>query len=192
MGSSFSDNSPSVLSDGHTRSTATVVSAAGIGWIAIVVFLSLVAADLVTKEWVINEVELFESIPVIEGFFDIVHVKNRGSAFGFLASVEGDWVRYFFLTLHSIAFFVFVWLYKNTPASDRLTRMAFVLIASGAVGNFIDRLRFGAVTDFLLVYIGDYRWPAFNVADSCITIGVAFLAWRLIVRPHPDSSSALQ
>ncbi|MGB1199628.1 MAG: signal peptidase II [Thalassotalea sp.] len=136
-------------------------------WITFI-FLTI---DQVTKQWVANTFELHESVSVLS-FFSITYVHNLGAAFSFLAD-QGGWQRWFFTSIAFIASIIFsVWL-KRTPANQPLLAIALACMLSGAVGNLIDRVVFGYVIDFLDFYLGTYRWPAFNVADSMIFIGAA-------------------
>lgn len=146
--------------------------------------LVLVAADRVTKMIVEESIPLNGAVAVIPGFFDIVHIKNRGAAFGLMGDVESEWVSRGFTVVSIAALVIIAALYRSLPPRDRAARAALVLIGSGAFGNLIDRLKGGAVTDFLLFYIDGYRWPAFNVADSAITVGVMLLAWSLFMSPR--------
>ena len=151
----------------------------------------IIALDQGTKLLIESKVRLYSKISVIPGFFDIVHIKNRGIAFGIMSDGQSIWSLYIFPTIHVLAFGVLVYLYRTTPAADKIMRSSLLLIAAGDLGNFIDRLRNdGGVTDFLLVYINQYQWPAFNVADSCITIGVALMAWRIFFH-HSEAEEKL-
>jgi signal peptidase II len=143
----------------------------------------LIVADLLTKLWIESAFRLGESVPVIPGFFSIVYIKNRGSAFGFLSQVPGNYIIYGFTVLAIVAIGFIIALYRSLPPEDAISRISFVLIGSGAFGNLIDRFRSGAVTDFLLFYVGQWAWPAFNVADSLITIGVVVLAYTILFKP---------
>lgn len=146
-------------------------SSSSLRWLWIT-FVFLVI-DQVTKQWVANSFNLYESVKVLP-FFSITYVHNLGAAFSFLAD-QGGWQRWFFTAIAFIASIVFsVWL-KRTPASQKLLAIALACMLSGALGNLIDRLLFGYVIDFLDFYIGTYRWPAFNVADSMIFIGAIFM-----------------
>ncbi|MBI5816006.1 MAG: signal peptidase II [Nitrospinae bacterium] len=149
---------------------------------AIAMAAILVVMDLVTKLYIENNFSHGTVRQVIPGLFNIVYVKNKGAAFGMLGHVEGDWVSYAFTTIAIIAIVVIIVLYRTLPADDTVSRIGFTLVGAGALGNLIDRFRTGSVTDFLLVYIGQYQWPAFNVADSCITIGVILLAFQMLMK----------
>lgn len=153
---------------------------------ATAVFVSafLIVADLLTKLWIESVFRLGDSVNVIPGFFNVVYIKNRGSAFGFLSQVEGNLVIHGFTVLAIVAIGFIIAIYRSLPPEDTISRIAFVLIGSGAFGNLIDRFRSGAVTDFLLFYVGQWSWPAFNVADSCITIGVIILGYAILFKPR--------
>lgn len=139
-------------------------------------FLAIVAAvvifDQLTKGWILKSFALYESLEVIPGFFSLTYLTNKGAAFGFLAEQTGAWRHYLFLVLGAVALVVIVVAWWRMRQSHPLYAISLPLIAGGAIGNLIDRLRHGAVVDFLDVYVGTYHWPAFNVADSAICIGV--------------------
>ena len=145
-----------------------------VGSIAGVVLL----LDQVTKFLVLRHIRMFEVITVIPGFFNFTYVRNRGAAFGMLAGAPGIWRSAFFIVVTVIAVAAIVLLIRKT--SERLLVAAFSLIAGGALGNLIDRVRLGEVVDFIDVYWGRYHWPAFNVADSLVCVGTAILVWVII------------
>lgn len=149
---------------------------------AISVSAFLIVADLLTKLWIESAFRLGDSVSVIPGFFNVVYIKNKGASFGLLAQVEGNVVIYGFAVMAMIAVGFIIALYRTLPPEDIVSRVSFVLIGSGAFGNLIDRFRSGAVTDFLLFYVGQWAWPAFNVADSCITVGVVILAYAILFK----------
>jgi signal peptidase II len=151
---------------------------------ALLAAVFLFVADLMTKLWIESAFRLGETVPVIDGFFSLVYIKNRGSAFGFLSQVEGNWISYGFTAIAAVAIGVIIYIYRTLPKEDVVSRVSFILIGSGAFGNLVDRFRTGAVTDFLLFYIGQWSWPAFNVADSCITVGVVILGYTIIFKPQ--------
>ena len=141
-------------------------------WLACIALV--IVLDQVTKEWALD---YFQSMSVrrieVTPFFDLVLAFNRGAAFSFLAEHSG-WQRWFFAVL---ALAVSIWLLTLTwqHRFERLLPSAFSLIIGGALGNVIDRFNHGAVVDFLSFHAGSYYWPAFNIADSAITIGVALM-----------------
>jgi signal peptidase II len=146
----------------------------------------IVIADQVTKHIILREVGLHATIPVIPGFFHITHVQNPGGAFGFLAN-QGPLVRgVLFLAVSTLAVGLVLWFYHRTPPTHRWLASGFALIIGGAVGNLIDRVRFGKVIDFLDFFIRDWHWPAFNVADSAITVGITIFIIHVIWGRIPD------
>jgi len=140
----------------------------------------IVILDQITKYYVDASMRLHESIPVIDGLFSITHVRNPGAAFGFLADASPVFRAIFFVAVTVLAIFLVLhYIWKSRAEEPRLT-FALSLILSGAVGNLIDRVRLGEVIDFLDVYIGAYHWPAFNVADSAISVGAVILLIEII------------
>jgi signal peptidase II len=147
---------------------------------AIFLILFVVLADQLTKLWIMNSLPLFGKRIIIPGFFNLVHVTNTGAAFGLLAGEHALWRQVFFIVVALVALTAIFFAYHQVRTKGLLFTGAVGLIAGGALGNLIDRIRFGAVVDFLDFYIQNYHWPAFNVADSAITVGVGlFLAASL-------------
>jgi len=140
----------------------------------------VILLDQVTKFYVVSSFQLHESLPVIDGFFNITYIRNPGAAFGFLAGASEAFRGMFFslVTLLAITLILY-YLIKNRVGRLSLV-LPLALILAGAVGNLIDRIRFGEVIDFLDVYLGGYHWPAFNIADSAISIGAVFLLVEMI------------
>ena len=136
---------------------------------------SVILLDQISKIYIDSAFHLHESLPVIPQFFSITYVRNPGAAFGIFAS-QSALFRTVLFTGVSIAALVFLFLMLyQAPKEDRWQMTALSLLLGGAVGNLLDRLRMGEVIDFLDFYIGTYHWPAFNVADSAISIGVTLL-----------------
>ena len=132
----------------------------------------VVIIDQLTKLWIMTNFGLHEQQNVIPGFFNLVYVTNTGAAFGFLAGSK-SWLRQlFFVGVSAVALVVIVYAYGHLKKQGRMFVYALGLIGGGAIGNLIDRLRFGSVVDFLDFYLAGYHWPAFNIADSAITVGV--------------------
>ncbi len=141
--------------------------------------LPVFVLDRITKVWIENNVSAFDSFNVIPGFFDIVHTKNRGAAFGMFAESESP-LRTFLLIGVSVAVLIFITVALLRPskaggATTPLTQYGLSLVMGGALGNIYDRIVHGMVTDFLEFYLSDYRFAAFNIADSAITIGAGLL-----------------
>ena len=140
----------------------------------------VIALDQLTKYWVTSRFQLGDSV-TITAFFNMVLAYNTGAAFSFLANA-GGWQRIFFTAIAVIASVVIVMLLRK-PHNHRLFNLALALILGGAIGNLIDRVLLGHVVDFIQVHAGGYYWPAFNVADSAITIGAALLIWDSFRKP---------
>lgn len=135
------------------------------------VSLPLFVLDQLTKWATLAFIPLHHEIPVIPGFFNLVHVTNTGSAFGLMKG----WFNFHVVFGTAMAAVMFVLLFRRT--TDKLTRFAAALILSGIFGNITDRVRFGHVVDFLDFYVGEYHWPAFNIADSAIVAAVGLFLW---------------
>ena len=139
------------------------------------VAVTVVVLDQLTKWYIKENVALHTSIPVVDSLFNIVHVRNPGGAFNLLSQAS-DAVRIpFFAVATVVAIAALVYFIRQIPASQPWLLFAVAGVLGGAVGNFIDRVAYGEVIDFLDVYWGAYHWPAFNVADSFISIGVVVL-----------------
>jgi signal peptidase II len=136
--------------------------------------------DQATKVYIDASMPLHDSIAVIPGFFSITHVRNPGAAFGFLAGASPLFRNIFFVGVTVAAILLILHYLRTSKAQDRLLAFSLSLILAGAVGNLIDRIRFGEVIDFLDVYVGSHHWPAFNVADSAISVGAVILFIELL------------
>lgn len=117
---------------------------------------------------------------VIDNFFAITHIRNPGVAFGLFADGPSEYKTYLFIGFSIIAIVAILIFFHQTPQENKMVRIALILIFSGAIGNLIDRILYQEVIDFLDFFYGSYHWPAFNVADSCITIGVLLMFVDLI------------
>lgn len=140
--------------------------------------LILTIVDQVTKLIVLQSIPLNQRVPVIDGFFNLVHVRNRGAAFGFLNRSDIEWQFWLFTGFTVLAVILVFYMIRGVRENDWFAISAFGAILGGAAGNFIDRLRFRHVIDFLDFHIANLHWPAFNVADIAITYGV--LAFAII------------
>lgn len=150
--------------------------------------LGVVLLDQATKLLVDGALELYESRSVVDGLISLTYVRNRGAAFGLLSDAGLPYQSLLF-TLVSLAALVAISLYAwRLPPAHRLAQGALALVMGGAVGNLIDRARLGHVIDFVDVYWGVHHWPAFNVADSAISIGVALLVLDVLRSPHADDA----
>lgn len=148
--------------------------------------LAIVVVDQVTKVSVMESMRLHESIPVIANLFSITYIRNPGAAFGFLSSSSSSF-RFVFFGLTSVfAVGLLGMIMVRMPKDDWMGRLSVAGILGGAIGNLLDRLRYGEVIDFLDFYINGYHWPAFNVADSAITVGVLFLILHFATEKEPE------
>jgi len=138
--------------------------------IAVVVIL-----DQLTKWWVVNGFVLYESKVIIAGFFNLTYITNTGAAFGILAGAQNWWRQAFFTVIGITAMGVILYFYHKYGKNDKLYGLGLALVGGGAIGNLIDRTLQGSVVDFLDFHIGTHHWPAFNVADSAIFVGVGIL-----------------
>jgi signal peptidase II len=148
-----------------------------------------VALDQVSKILVLRLMPLGSQIPVVDGFFNLVHVHNKGAAFGLLGHLSADFTRLFFICAVSLVLAVVGYLWWRAPQDDWPAGLGYSLIMAGAVGNLIDRVRLGAVVDFLDFYWGRYHWPAFNVADSLVCVGAGLLIWVILTEEKPCNVS---
>jgi len=149
---------------------------------------SVVALDQATKLYIRDTIPLYHSLPVIDSFFHITHVTNPGGAFNFLASVDESVRMPFFYVAALLALGALVYFLRQIPSRQTGLLIALAGVLGGAVGNLIDRIYFGAVTDFLDVFWRDHHWPAFNVADSFISVGVAILLIHSLRTPHDTAT----
>jgi signal peptidase II len=146
----------------------------GNGWRWMLLSLAVVCADQTSKSYVVGHLEEFEVVSVLP-VLDITLMHNVGAAFSFLASASG-WQRWFFIVLAcGVSVGIAVWLIRLPPGARRLTAAGLALVLGGAVGNVIDRIRLGSVVDFIHFHWERAYFPAFNVADSAITVGAALL-----------------
>lgn len=150
------------------------------------VALAVLLLDQTTKEAIIRSLRLGQSIPVIPGFFDIIYVLNPGAAFGFLATLSDPVRNPFFIAISVVAAALIVFYHARYLRQHQLATIALSLILGGALGNLIDRLRYGMVVDFLDVHVRQYHWPAFNVADSAISVGVGLMLVDMLLDWHRE------
>jgi signal peptidase II len=147
---------------------------------------AVIVADLATKAWITSALRYGE-VREVTPFFNLVLVHNTGAAFSFLADA-GGWQRWFFTAI-AIAISVVVLAMLRRQHADRWVASALALVLGGALGNLWDRLTLGHVVDFIQLHAAGHAWPAFNVADSAITLGVALLLWDS-VRPRSAAIAA--
>jgi signal peptidase II len=144
----------------------------------------LILADQWSKAWATASLVYRQPVPVIDGFWNWTLVHNYGAAFSFLSDA-GGWQRWFFSGLAVVISAALAVVLARTPRSDWRTALPFALIIAGALGNLVDRVRYGYVVDFVDWYYGSHHWPAFNVADSAIVVGAVLLVLFSFKAPGP-------
>ena len=149
----------------------------------------LVIMDQYSKLMVSLHIPLNYSVKVVEGFFSLTHIRNSGVAFGLFASQQSEYKALMFVAISTVAIIAILVIFHQTPKEKKMVQMGLVLIFSGAIGNLIDRVLHGEVIDFVDFFINRHHFPAFNIADSCITIGVMFMIADMLVGDENSSSS---
>ena len=150
----------------------------------ICIAIAIIGLDQLTKWIVYNSLMLHEVVPVIPGCLNLVHIQNPGTAFGLFADYNSFFRNILVMSASIVAILLILYLYKNTSQDFPVLSFGFALIFGGAIGNMIDRVRLGRVIDFIDVYIGSLHWPAFNVADSAITVGMIIFAYYILFRKN--------
>ena len=149
----------------------------------------IISIDQATKMYIHTQFRLSESLSVINGFFDITYVRNYGAAFGILSGSQPTFREIFFLSMPPVALVIILLILRGVPQNDRLQIVGLSLVFGGAIGNYIDRIRFRYVIDFLDFHFKNkFSWPAFNVADSAIVVGVGILLVHMIIHKEAESS----
>lgn len=149
----------------------------------------IIVVDQVTKLQIMQNMRLHESIPIVPNLFSLTYIRNPGAAFGLLAGSSNAFRMVFFGLTSVLALALLGAILFRMPERDWIGRLSVAGILGGAVGNLIDRMRYGEVIDFLDVYVENYHWPAFNVADSAITVGVLFLILHFATeQKHPPAN----
>ena len=152
--------------------------------------LTVIALDRITKITISRHLALHDSIPVIPGFFRIIHAENPGAAFGIFADSPTEWKVRLLIGFSIIALLIVAALLWKNSHTLTSTGIGLSLILGGALGNLWDRLVSRHVVDFLLFYIGSHQWPAFNVADSAIVVGAGLLVFEIVFTKSPSRQSA--
>ena len=149
-------------------------------WILLVFCIGVLLLDQWTKSMVVQKLPLYQRVDVIQGFFNLTHVRNTGGAFGIFGGEKGGLGSILFVAVSLIAIGAIIVLFLKIKVNEKTLAISFSLILGGAVGNLIDRLRYGEVADFLDFHLSTYHWPAFNVADSAICVGIGLMALELL------------
>lgn len=145
----------------------------------------VVVLDQLTKWLITSSLSYYEVVKVIPGFFNLIYIHNPGGAFGILAKNQSNLQSMLFIIIAVAAMGLILYLYKNTPSEYPVLSVGFALIFGGALGNMIDRIRLGEVIDFVDLYIAHLHWPAFNIADSAITVGMLIFGFYILFRKVP-------
>lgn len=157
-------------------------------------FLLILVSDQITKVLAYSRLSLGEPVIIIpkstplELGFNLTLVYNKGAAFGMFGSLPDFWRRVVLVVVSALALIVVLRFMFREAKDDAIAQFALTGILAGAVGNIIDRIRFDSVVDFLDFYLGSYHWPAFNIADSAISIGVAILVVRIVFGPQAETA----
>jgi len=155
--------------------------------LGVLVAAGVLILDQLTKALVVQHMALHESFQVIPGFFNITYVRNTGAAFGILSS-QAPWIRSTVLVGSSLLAMGFIlWIWFRDRGSSGSGVICLGMILGGALGNMADRVRLGEVVDFLDLYWGRYHWPAFNVADSAVTLGILMLLPSFVLSKKEES-----
>jgi signal peptidase II len=141
--------------------------------------------DQISKTLVLAKMPLYKTIPIVKGFFSLTHVHNPGGAFGFLAQNGSPWRHWTFLGAAVLALGLILYFHHQTPRTHPYLALGLSLIFGGAIGNLIDRVRFGEVVDFLDFYVASHHWPTFNVADSAVSVGVGIFIIHIVFKKMP-------
>lgn len=153
-------------------------------WVLLIVCLFIILLDQATKYSIQEQVPLHHRIEVIPGFFNLTHVRNPGGAFGILVGKRSGLGTVFFVGVSVIAIGSILFLIRRAREDEKTLTLSLSLVLAGAIGNLIDRLRYGEVIDFLEFYLSSFYWPAFNIADSAICIGIGLMAIQMLVLDH--------
>lgn len=149
-------------------------------WVLLIAFIFILVLDQYTKHLVQKNIPLHHTITVIDGFFNLTHLRNTGGAFGIFGGEKGGLGSFFFIAVSLAAVGVILYLFHGLKEHERIQALSLSLILSGAVGNLVDRIRHQEVIDFLDFHLFSYHWPSFNVADSGITIGIGLMVYELL------------
>ena len=151
-------------------------------WVLLIVCFWILFVDQWTKYAIQQRLVLYQKAEVIHGFFNLVHVRNTGGAFGIFGGERGGLGSLLFVVVSLAAIGSILFLFVRLREDEKRLSFSLSLVLSGAIGNLIDRLRYGEVVDFLDFYLLSYHWPAFNIADSAICLGIGLMALEFLKR----------
>ena len=153
-------------------------------WVLLITCFWILLTDQWSKHIVQEKLPLYMRVEVIRGFFNLTHVRNPGGAFGILGGDKAGLSGLLFVGVSLVAIGIIIFLFLKVKEEERHLCLSLSLVLSGALGNLIDRVRYGEVIDFLDFYISSYHWPAFNIADTAICIGIGLMALELLIKDH--------
>jgi len=157
-------------------------------WILLFLFLWILSVDQWTKYSIEKRLPLHHTVPVVKGFFNLTHVRNPGGAFGILGGEKLGIGSSLFVLVSLLAIGIILFLFFKVREGEDILALAFAMVLSGAVGNLIDRFRIGEVIDFFDFHISSLHWPAFNIADSAITIGIGLILVEIFTRDRQQTT----
>jgi signal peptidase II len=158
-------------------------------WLLLFICLYILSVDQWTKYVIQQRLPPYLRVEVIYGFFNLTHVRNTGGAFGIFGGDKGGFGSLLFIVVSLIAIGILLFLFFKMKEEKEMISFSFSLVLAGAIGNLIDRLHYGEVIDFLDFHLFSYHWPAFNIADSAITIGVILLGYGLLIQGKKSNKS---
>jgi signal peptidase II len=159
-------------------------------WVLLIICFWILFVDQWTKHAIQQRLVLYQKVEVIHGFFNLVHVRNTGGAFGIFGGERGGLGSLLFVVVSLAAIGSILFLFIRLREDEKRLSLSLSLVLSGAIGNLIDRLRYGEVVDFLDFYLASFHWPAFNIADSAICLGIGLMALELLIRDRKKSTKS--
>ncbi len=160
-------------------------------WVLLTVCFWILFVDQWTKHAIQQRLVLYQKVEVIHGFFNLVHVRNTGGAFGIFGGEKGGLGSLLFVVVSLVTIGSILFLFIRLKEDEERLSLSLSLVLSGAIGNLIDRLRYGEVVDFLDFYLFSFHWPAFNIADSAICLGIGLMALQLLFRDKKKLKKSL-
>ena len=157
--------------------------------------LLVISLDQITKYWAYNNLRSKPDVDVIDNFFKLSYTENAGIAFGILSETSGNWKVWLLSAISFIAISLIIYFASTSPSHKRLFLISLTLVLGGIVGNLLDRLHLQVVIDFIEVYLGDYHWPTFNIADVAICVGAFLLSVDILLETKetmPQSNEVKQ
>jgi signal peptidase II len=148
----------------------------------VLIALMVLVTDQATKQAVVAAIPLGSGLEIVPGYLNIVHVRNPGAVFGIMSEGSSDFRVGFFILISLVALVIVIWMVRTSPSLERHLLLAYSLFFGGALGNLVDRIYYGEVIDFIDAHWGTLHWPAFNVADSALTVGAGLFMLHFIVR----------